>query len=254
MEPQPDDIDKISRRKTLRAFASFFALMGGGAAALKWLANQPLDGGIRGGIPKPLRAVLDQNEQIFGRIYSPENLVAEYPKAMAAPEPRVNGDVGLDEATFDAASWQLLVYKQNNETVNISLDEIKELPKTEVVHNFKCIEGWSQISWWGGVRLSTFLQHFGLAKEAQMNYVGLMTPDEGYYVGIDMASALHPQTLLCYEVNGQPLPPAHGYPLRLIIPVKYGVKSLKRIGSMYFDNERPADYWAERGYDYFIGL
>jgi DMSO/TMAO reductase YedYZ molybdopterin-dependent catalytic subunit len=87
-----------------------------------------------------------------------------------------------------------------------------------------------------------------------MQYVGLSTPDEMYYVGIDMPSAMHPQTLLCYEMNGQPLPLENGYPLRLIIPVKYGVKHLKRIGSLVFSNERPPDYWAEQGYDYYTGL
>jgi DMSO/TMAO reductase YedYZ molybdopterin-dependent catalytic subunit len=82
----------------------------------------------------------------------------------------------------------------------------------------------------------------------------LATPDKGYYVGIDMPSVLHPQTILCYEMNGQPLPLNQGYPLRLIIPVKYGIKHLKRIGTMYFDNKRPPDYWYEQGYDYFSGL
>jgi DMSO/TMAO reductase YedYZ molybdopterin-dependent catalytic subunit len=98
------------------------------------------------------------------------------------------------------------------------------------------------------------MKAYGLNEESAMNYLGLSTPDEEYYVGIDMPSALHPQTLLCYEMNGKPLPMDQGYPLRLIIPVKYGIKSLKRIGSMYFENERPPDYWAERGYDYFSGL
>lgn len=86
-----------------------------------------------------------------------------------------------------------------------------------------------------------------------MKYISLATPDKGYYVGIDMPSALHPQTLLCYEMNGKPLPVNQGFPLRLIIPVKYGIKHLKRIGTIYFSNDKPADYWAERGYDYYAG-
>jgi len=87
-----------------------------------------------------------------------------------------------------------------------------------------------------------------------MQYVGMATPNEEYYVGLDMASALHPQTLLAYEMNEQPLRPEHGAPLRLIIPVKYGIKNLKRIGTISFSNERPPDYWAEQGYDYYSGL
>ncbi len=134
------------------------------------------------------------------------------------------------------------------------MDELRQLPKTEMVFEFKCIEGWSQISWWGGVKFSDFIQHYGLHKEATMNYVGLTTPDDHYYVGIDTPSALHPQTLLAYEMTGQPLPMRHGAPLRLIIPVKYGVKNLKRVGKIFFSNDRPRDYWFERGYDYYCGL
>ena len=141
-----------------------------------------------------------------------------------------------------------------SDTLLITLDEIKSLPKTEVVFNFKCIEGWSQITYWGGVKFSDFIKAYNLGDEASLKYVGLSTPDKQYYVGIDMPSALHPQTLLCYELNGKPLPMDQGYPLRLIIPIKYGIKSLKRIGTMYFADQRPRDYWYEKGYDYFAGL
>jgi DMSO/TMAO reductase YedYZ molybdopterin-dependent catalytic subunit len=122
-----------------------------------------------------------------------------------------------------------------------------------VVFNFKCIEGWNQITSWSGVRFSDFVEHYGLNKEAQMKYVGMKTPDEEYYVGIDMPSVLQRQTILCYEMNDKPLPMNQGYPLRIIIPVKYGVKHIKRIGTIFFDNNKPADYWAERGYDYYTG-
>jgi DMSO/TMAO reductase YedYZ molybdopterin-dependent catalytic subunit len=83
--------------------------------------------------------------------------------------------------------------------------------------------------------------------------MGLSTPDNGYYVGIDMPSAMQSQTIFCYEMNGAPLPINQGYPLRLIIPVKYGVKHLKRIGTITFSDSQPRDFWAERGYDYFAG-
>ena len=64
---------------------------------------------------------------------------------------------------------------------------------------------------------------------------------------------MHSQSLLAYEINGEPLSPMHGAPLRLVCPLKYGVKSIKRIGAIQFVNERPADYWAERGYDWYLG-
>ena len=84
-------------------------------------------------------------------------------------------------------------------------------------------------------------------------YVSMETPDGAYYVGLDMASALHPQTLLCYEMNGKPLTADHGAPLRLAIPVKYGIKNIKNIGKIKFTDERPKDYWAELGYDWYAG-
>ena len=101
---------------------------------------------------------------------------------------------------------------------------------------------------------SDFIKHFNLADETELEYVGMETPDKTYYVGLDMPSALHPQTILAYEMNGRPLVSIHGAPLRLIVPVKYGIKNLKRIGTIFFSNSRPRDYWAENGYDYYSGL
>jgi DMSO/TMAO reductase YedYZ molybdopterin-dependent catalytic subunit len=167
---------------------------------------------------------------------------------------RYNANIGLSNSGFDPAAWRLQVTTVDNRTLSISIDDLKRLPKTDFAFEFKCIEGWSQISWWGGCRFSDFVRHYGLNAETALGYVGLSTPDDQYYAGIDMPSAMHPQTLLCYEMNGQPLPPRHGAPLRLIIPIKYGVKNLNRIGKMHFSNDRPRDYWFERGYDYYCGL
>jgi DMSO/TMAO reductase YedYZ molybdopterin-dependent catalytic subunit len=82
----------------------------------------------------------------------------------------------------------------------------------------------------------------------------MVTPDKEYYVGLDMPGAMHPQTLLAWEMGGAPLEPDHGAPLRLSMPVKYGIKNIKRIGRIEFTDKRPADYWAEQGYDWFAGL
>ncbi|MES2730202.1 MAG: molybdopterin-dependent oxidoreductase [Bacteroidota bacterium] len=246
-------LKKYSRRSWL-AFVKFLLLGGAGYVGWKWLGNQPLDGGIQGGVPMPLREGLTANERLFGRIFSPHKRIQEYPKSQAATAVRLNGVVGLDNSQFDYAQWRLQVKKLNGEVLSIPLKELKKLPKTEVVFNFKCIEGWSQVSWWAGVRFADFVKHYGLQKEVQLAYVGLHTPDEAYYVGMDTDSAMHPQTILSYEMNGKPLSLNHGYPLRLIIPVKYGVKHLKRIGTVFFSADKPADYWAERGYDYYTGL
>jgi DMSO/TMAO reductase YedYZ molybdopterin-dependent catalytic subunit len=158
------------------------------------------------------------------------------------------------DGALDTATWRLRVVRNPGDTLVLTLNDLKALPKTEVVFDFKCIEGWSQVTWWGGVRFSDFMQKYNLAPQLTRRYTGMITPDSAYYVGVDMPSMLQPQTILCYEMNGKPLPQDQGYPLRLIIPVKYGVKHLKRIGLMYFSDEKPRDYWAEQGYDYYAGL
>ncbi|MEO7531278.1 MAG: molybdopterin-dependent oxidoreductase [Sediminibacterium sp.] len=241
---------KKYRQKSVIAFVIFFALIGISWAGWKYLRNEPKTSGVQ----TSLRKVLDLNEEVYKGLYSTSHLVKEYPRTKAAPRARVNGDVGLKEDTFDPAAWKLKIIKANGDSLCLTLDEIKQFKKTEVVFNFKCIEGWSQITWWGGVRFSEVMKKYGLDKETEMKYVGMKTPDEKYYVGIDMPSILQPQTILCYELNGRPLPMNQGFPLRLIIPVKYGVKHLKRIGTISFANERPKDYWAEKGYDYYTGL
>jgi hypothetical protein len=254
LQNSPGAVDRYIRRKTIIGLSVLLLFLGGVTYGFFKLKSGPLDGGILGGIPVGLRKVLDANEKVFSNQFDNKRLAKEYPKSVAVKNVRVNGDIGMSEEDFDVEAWRLYVMKANGDTLVLTLDDIRKLPKTEVVHNFKCIEGWSQITWWGGVRFADFVKHFGLDNESAMKYVGMMTPDEEYYVGIDMPSALQPQTLICYEMNGKPLPVNQGYPVRLIIPVKYGIKSIKRIGSMYFRNEKPPDYWAERGYDYYSGL
>lgn len=245
--------DRQVRFKTWFAFGFFILALAGAFFGWKWLRDQQPDGGLRGGIPSVLRTGLEANGELFTSTFNPSRLMPTFPKSQAVKKARVNGNIGMD-AEFDPSGWQLVVVKSNGDSLLLNLSDITSLPKTEIIFNFKCIEGWSQKTWWGGVRFADFIRHYGLEKESGLKYVGLNTPDEEYYVGIDMPSALHQQTLLCYELNGKPLPMNQGYPLRLIIPVKYGIKSIKRIGTMYFSNERPPDYWAERGYDYFSGL
>ncbi len=146
----------------------------------------------------------------------------------------------------------------------LTMDDIRALPRVEMTTELKCIEGWSTIVNWAGARFSDFVAKFlpvtksggvpDLNRPQDLaSYVSLVTPDGGYYVGMDMQSILHPQTLLCYEMNGAPLSLEHGAPLRLVTPTKYGIKQLKRIGRITFTNERPADFWGERGYDWYSG-
>jgi DMSO/TMAO reductase YedYZ molybdopterin-dependent catalytic subunit len=266
MEQQPDDLKPMQPAGTepydkskvnRRTFLSSLTLVAGSALAYwGWdkLYHAPKEtvADATSGARAPLRKVLDANGNVFEGVVKPNHLARTYPKAMAAKQPRVNGDLGITNPKLD--NWQLNIVKNGSETIKLTLDNLRKLPKTEFAFEFKCVEGWSQISHWGGVKFSDFIEHFGLTEQAKMAYVGMHTPDKKYYVGIDMPSALHPQTLLCYEASGKPLSVKNGAPLRLIIPTKYGIKNLKRIGTLFFSNQRPPDYWAELGYDYFSGL
>jgi DMSO/TMAO reductase YedYZ molybdopterin-dependent catalytic subunit len=240
---------KEIKKKTVISFSVFIIMIALAIFAWKALQKQPTeDGALR-----PLRRILNYNEIFFGNFLSKNHLTKTFPLQDAVKNVRVNGGEGMSDE-FNAAGWKLKLVRNAGDTLLVTLDEIKALPKTEIIFDFKCIEGWSQVTHWGGVRFSDFANKYDLNAQMQMNYISLVTPDKGYYVGIDMPSMLHPQTLLCYEMNGKPLPLNQGYPLRLIIPVKYGIKHLKRIGTMSFSNMRPADYWYEQGYDYYSGL
>jgi hypothetical protein len=135
----------------------------------------------------------------------------------------------------------------------LALDRIRALPRVEMTTQLKCIEGWSEIVHWGGARLADFIAAYQPDAARLPNYVGLETPNGEYYVGLFKEDALHPQTLLCYEMNGEPLSREHGAPLRLVAPIKYGIKHLKQIGKIAFTDDRPRDYWAENGYDWNAG-
>ncbi len=184
------------------------------------------------------------NERVTRKLLGAGRLAPTFARDKAR-EPKENGGVGLDE---EAGDWSLKIEAPGLATRTMSIDEVKALPRVEMTTELMCIEGWSEVVHWTG----TPLRH--IAPPNAPEYVSLATPDESYYVGLDLESALHPQTLLAWEMNGQPLSSEHGAPLRLVIPVKYGIKNIKRVGSIGFSPERPKDYWAERGYDWYSGL
>jgi hypothetical protein len=139
----------------------------------------------------------------------------------------------------------------------LRLDDITKLPKHDLVTQFKCIEGWSQIVHWTGVRMADFVAAYPPQRKADGSlprYVYLETPNGDYYVGYDLALCLHPQTLLVTEMGGSPLTQYHGAPLRLHTPTKYGYKQIKRIGLIAYTDDKPDDYWTKLGYDWYAGL
>ena len=248
------------RRRTLRAILGFGVASLVPVGVWQYVKHQP----DADGIPAVLRKLINVNEKVANVYFSPAHLALTYPARRAANPPRVNGKEGLDSVVV-LEGYQITVEQPGRKPLTVSIEEIKKLPGHDLIFNFKCVEGWNQIQHWGDIKFADFVAHYGLGTRSGKapsihnsadfyQYVGMETPDGGYYVGLDMPSALHPQTLLAFTMNGQPITAEHGAPLRLIIPVKYGVKNLKRIGTIRFADERPPDYWAEEGYDYYLGL
>lgn len=251
----PQASDRLVERQigaaTRRSFLTGGLAALAGFGAFRWIDTRRLDQGVAG----PLRNALEANGRLAQAYSRPSRLAREFPAA-SAEVPRVNGTIGIDDDDFDPSRWSLAVdgLADRSGTGRLPLAAIQSLPKVDFVTELKCVEGWSKRVQWGGARLADFARQYAPASVGQDGYVALATPDGAYYVGLDMASAMHPQTLLCYEMNGQPLAAEHGAPLRLVIPIKYGIKNLKRIGRISFTRTRPPDYWAERGYDYYAGF
>jgi DMSO/TMAO reductase YedYZ molybdopterin-dependent catalytic subunit len=253
--------EREMRRLTRRSFTTGAVAAVAGLGAFGWLTTASQEDGL----PWPLRRVLRFNQWLAEGYSSPQRLAPTFPETSVRGPARTNGLIGLSPAA-KGADWQLRVQHQGRAEQVIRLRAVQELSRTDLVTELKCVEGWSQVMHFGGVRFLDFVTRFGLATRSGRGpdlegnprdlyrYVYLATPDESYYVGLDLASALHPQTLLCDTMNWQPLSREHGAPLRLYLAVKYGFKSLKRIGLIRFQEERPRDYWGERGYDWYAGL
>lgn len=256
----PVDAEKADREMFVRTRRTF--LIGGMAAVAGFFGWRWMPDEMKSGL---LRRTFEFNERVAQFFYRPSRLAPEFRPDQISGR-RVNGMTGMSEG-FDAAAWTLAVggLQGRSDDLVLTLDDIKALPRVEMTTELKCIEGWSVVVHWAGARFSDFVAKY-LPKtidgslpdlvghpEKLVPYVSLSTPDNGYFVGWDMPSILHPQTLLAYEMNGEPLLPEHGAPLRLTSPTKYGIKQIKRIGRIEFTAERPRDYWAESGYDWYSG-
>ena len=233
-------------RRTLLGAAGVIA-----AAGFGW--RQLLGQEEAGNIPAFLRGGFEWNDVVWSTLFDEGGLAPEFDVADAT-ELRTNGSVGLDPE-LDPATWSLSIVGVDGEEIDsldiddVSFDAVAGISTFDQVTEHKCIEGWANITHWTGVRFADLITRYE-DQAAEAEYVSLETPDGEYMVGLDMTSAMHPQTLLASGLEGAALPPEHGAPLRLVTPLHYGIKAIKRIGRIAFTTERPQDYWAERGYDW----
>src|SRR5262245_19788401 len=186
------------RRWSRRAFTTWAAAGLAGLTGWFWLRSRSTEGGL----PWPLRATHELNERLGRALFSENRLSPEFPPD-AAGEPWVNGLVGRPAP--GAAESAIRVEQPGHLLREFSVAELfADLPRVKMTTEFKCVEGWSQVVTWGGVRFADFVAKLRSGADRHP-FVRVETANGDYYVGLDMSSALQPQTLLCDQMNGTPL-------------------------------------------------
>ncbi|KAB0608764.1 molybdopterin-dependent oxidoreductase [Castellaniella defragrans] len=191
------------------------------------------------------------NDWAQGRLFDPALLAPTYPDSMIARPFPFNAFYGEDEVPrIDGGAFRLEVSGRVSRKQPWALDELRALPQSTQVTRHICVEGWSAIGKWGGPRLGDFLRAVGADLDAR--YVGVHCADD-YYTSIDMATALHPQTLIALDWDDRPLPPKYGFPMKLRIPTKLGYKNPKHVRAIFVSNTFNRGYWEDQGYNWFGG-
>ena len=203
------------------------------------------------GVQSLLMGMSRWNDRAQGWLFNPNKLAPEYPEsAITKPFP-FNAFYTESEAPLvDGKDYKLELEGLIREKKPWTLPELYALPQTFQITRHICVEGWSAIGKWSGVRFSDFLARVGADTTAK--YIGFECADD-YSTSIDMATALHPQTLLTFRFADQILPPKYGFPMKLRMPTKLGFKNPKHITAMFVTNEYTGGYSEDQGYNWFSG-
>ncbi len=185
-------------------------------------------------------------------LFSPRRLAPELPRSATTPEDAFPTYFISDSIPVVPAHWALKVGGLVARPTVLSLADVQKLPRTEMRVQHHCVEGWSAVASWYGVRVSDIAKLVGL--DRQVKYVEFRSFDLNYWSSWDLASALHPQTLLAYGMNDYPLGPDHGAPLRVYSAVKLGYKMVKYLTEVNFLPYRTGGYWENQGYDWYGGV
>jgi DMSO/TMAO reductase YedYZ molybdopterin-dependent catalytic subunit len=203
------------------------------------------------GIQRALAAMSRWNDGAQGWLFNPGRLAPEFPESRITKPFPFNAYYSEEEVIdVEGASYRLELSGNIRDRKPWTLPELYALPQISQVTRHICVEGWSAIGKWSGVRFSDFLQRIGADLSAK--YVGFRCADD-YTSSIDMATALHPQTLLAFRFADQILPPKYGFPMKLRVPTKLGFKNPKHIAALFVTNEFPGGYWEDKGYNWFSG-
>jgi DMSO/TMAO reductase YedYZ molybdopterin-dependent catalytic subunit len=200
-----------------------------------------------------LKKGLGFSDWASARLFRTGHLATTFDNAELTPPSKfpING-YDVDDPGVDLEHWTLTVGGAVQKPGEYKLAQLQALPRVRQNTRHVCVEGWDVIGRFGGVRLSDFLQIVGADPTAR--FITVNCADD-YYESLDMATALHPQTLLCYEMYEQSLTREHGAPLRLQIPTKIGYKQAKYLTELKVTHVLDkVGYWEDQGYSWFYGM
>jgi DMSO/TMAO reductase YedYZ molybdopterin-dependent catalytic subunit len=199
-----------------------------------------------------LRAVSTWNDHAQELIFRPNHLAPTYDPSQVLKPPRFNAHYEVEDVKpVDAMTWRLELFGLIGDKQPWTAARMFSLPEQTMIIRHICIEGWDYIGEWSGVNLRAFLQTVGADLNAK--YVAFQCAD-GYTESLDMATALHPQTMLALKYAGEVLPDPFGYPLRLRTATKVGFKNAKWVTALEVTNEFQQTYYSKEGFNWFSGI
>jgi DMSO/TMAO reductase YedYZ molybdopterin-dependent catalytic subunit len=192
------------------------------------------------------------NDWFQGQLFSPLRLAPTFSLSDVTKPFPFNAYYAENEApTIDGSSYRLQLSGMIAQRQPWSLEDLNALPQESQITRHCCVEGWSAIGHWSGIPLRTFLERVGADLTAR--YVGFHCAD-AYFTSIDMATALHPQTIIALKYADSTIPRAYGFPFKVRIPTKLGFKNPKYVTEIFVTNDYPGGYWENQGYNWFAGM
>ncbi|HUD87128.1 MAG TPA: molybdopterin-dependent oxidoreductase [Xanthobacteraceae bacterium] len=203
-------------------------------------------------VQKMLRTVSAWNDRVQSTLFRPNHLAPTYSPSQVVKPPRFNAYYDIEDVKpVNGATWQLELAGRIADKQPWTAQQIYQLPEQEIIIKHICVEGWDYIGQWSGPSLRDFLQRVGADLTAK--YVYFICNDD-YTESIDMATALHPQTILATKYAGSPITDPFGYPLRLRTSTKLGYKNAKWVKAIEVTNDFRETFWSKQGFNWFAGI
>jgi DMSO/TMAO reductase YedYZ molybdopterin-dependent catalytic subunit len=235
-------LDDINRRNVLRGAISLGALTL--LTGCDVTEEEP--------VQKVLRAVSSWNDRVQATLFRPHHLAPTFSRAQVVKPPRFNAHYGVEDVMpVDGATWKLELAGRIEDKRSWTAQQIYEFPEQEIIIRHVCVEGWDYIGQWSGPNLKGFLQRIGADLTAK--YVYFHCADD-FTESIDMATALHPQTILATRYANATITDPFGYPLRLRTSTKLGYKNAKWITAIEVTNTFTETFWSQQGFNWFAGI